>query len=143
NHQGGLAAAIPFKRRDGTLVSERRGFDVGGSAGLSPNAGWAAGFNLDPSYLQAQEAAYSNAPWGNAGPVTGTTPYGGKSPVPPAMMGAHAALAVAKTPSQSNSSGLQQLSKGIGQVEDLGKAGKSLFNDVKGGLAPSSHPAAS
>ena len=51
--------------------------------GLAPNAAAEAGFNLDPSYLQAQEAAYGNAPWGNAGPVSGSAPYGGKSHVPP------------------------------------------------------------
>src|SRR5690242_9010758 len=40
SHQGGLAAAIPFKRRDGSLVPERHHFDIGGYAGLSPNSAW-------------------------------------------------------------------------------------------------------
>ena len=70
--EGGLV--IPYRRADGSVVPERRGFDAGGYAGLSPNAAYSAGFLLDPSYLQAQEAAYGNAPWGNAGPVTRLCP---------------------------------------------------------------------
>lgn len=129
NSQGGLA--LPYRGRDGSNFDERTHFAGGG---LAPNAAAEAGFNLDPSYLQAQEAAYGNAPWGNAGPVTGSSPYGGKSHVPPSTGGGHANLSVAKAPSASNSNGLQQLSQGIGQLEGLGKTGKSLFNDAKGAM---------
>ena len=106
---------------------------------LSQNAACSDGFNLDPSYLQAQEAAYGNAPWGNAGPVSGAAPYGGKSHVPPSTGSPHAALAVAHAPQQQQQNGLQQLASGVNQLEGLGKTGKSLFSDAKGampGLAP-------
>ena len=91
-------------------------------------------FVLDPSYLQSQEQSYGLAPWGNAGPATGSAPYGGKSHVPPSMGGVHASLSVARPPSQSNGSGIQQLSQGLGQLEKLGGQGKSLFNTAKGGV---------
>ena len=130
-HQGGLVSGPSLSRRK---------FDIGGSAGLSPNAAWSAGFNLDPSYLQAQEAAYGNAPWGNAGPVSGAAPYGGKSHVPPSTGSPHAALAVAHPPQDHQQNGLQQLASSVNQIEGLGKTGKSLYNDAKGyvpGLSPS------
>ena len=132
SHQGGLV--IPFRRHDGSLVPERRHFDTGGYAGLSPNSAWNAGFVLDPSYLQSQEQSYGLAPWGNAGPATGSAPYGGKSHVPPSMEESMRRSRVAKPPSQSNGSGIQQLSQGFGQLEKLGGQGKSLFNTAKGGV---------
>ena len=122
---------------------DRRKYDVGGYAGLSPNAAWSAGFNLDPSYLQAQEAAYGSAPWGNAGPVSGAAPYGGKSHVPPSTGSPHAALAVAHPPQGQAQNGLQQLASSVNQIEGLGKTGKSLYNDAKGampGLAAGTSP---
>ena len=132
SHEGGLV--LPYRRRDGSVIPERRHFDVGGYAGLSPNAAWSAGFNLDPSYLQAQEAAYGNAPWGNAGPVSSASPYGGKSHVPPSTGSPHAALAVAHPPQGQAQSGLQQLASGVKQLEGLGKTGNALYNDAKGAV---------
>lgn len=116
----------------GLVLQSKAGRAHFAGGGLAPNSAAEAGFILDPSYLQAQEAAYGTAPWGNAGPVTGTSPYGGKSHVPPPIGGGHAQLAVAKAPSEQKSSGLQGLSQGVSQLEGLGKTGKSLFNDAKG-----------
>ena len=99
--------------------------------GLSPNTAWDSGFYIDPSYLASQEQAYQDAPWGSAGPVTGASPYGGKSHVPQSISGPSRSLAVAHTPN-AQPSGLNQLSSAANQVEKLGAAGQKLYQEGQG-----------